>query len=398
MKSKAALCAVVLFLGLGVPRAFAQLQGSEVLFPHIGNGVLPNGAGTWTTQLVLLNNSASTASGGVMFLDEGGNNLTLETDRGTDYSFDISIPAHGLYTLETTGTGALVMGSAGGYFDHAVVGTAVFTYSTAQGKMTRVGVMSRLPMTTFLTPAEANTGIAIANPYGWPTQVEIRAYDSNGAQFGSTQTLTLSPGGHVANNVNVWWPVPANFQGSVRVYSLDSWVNCLAIGFTHNTLFDPAYSVSAISYDQLSTSYTGSMTLYYGPNAGNTGTMKVDGVEHFASNFFTGTMTSYNSTLGMTFTGPVMGNEDDYGLLYSFCFYLSPIDNVGWAIAQSNGDGSFSGYIVDDGAGNYGYFDLTPVAGSGSTIVRRSMRRTGKLSDYVIGPRLERLLPPPKSE
>jgi hypothetical protein len=396
MKSKATLCVVVcLFLGLGIPRAIAQSSyiptGSTMVFPHLGNGVQTNGV--WTTKFIFLNNSPSMTQGVLVFYDDNGNVLSLGTDQGTNSDFSITIPAHGIYSIETNGTGALVMGSAFAYFDHAVTGTSVFSFGTAQGQMTRVGVLSRLPMTAFVTPAEARTGIAIANPYGWSTQVEVDAYDTNGTQAGTT-TLTVPPGGHVAKNVYAFFPqLPLTFTGSVKIRSLDSWVSCLAIGFSSNSLFDPAYSVSAISYDELYTSYTGTGMTLYGPDAGEMSTVKADGLEQFSSNLFTGTLTSYNTTLGMTFSGPFIGNEDDWGILYSFSFILSGIDYPGWAIAYLNGD-TIVGYVVDDGAGNFGTFTLDPVSGSGSTIVKRSMRRTGKLSDYMAGPRIERLLPP----
>ena len=361
-----------LVLFLTAPEAFSQTSvptGSDLVFPQIANG--DQGNGVWRTNFVFVNNSPKSTQGQLSLFGDTGARLTVGTNRGTNSTFSITIPARGSYQIETDGTGTVLTGWGHAQFDHAVVGSAVFSFSTSQGRVLTVGVLGTIPKVTFLTPADASTGIALANPYSRTQTVELIAFDQNGTQVGTTQRLSLNPGQHLSRGARDFFPTLAsNFTGTIKARSVDLFLTALAIGAVPNSVSIVSYSLPTISYDELATAYSGSFTLVGGPNAGLSGTISATSLEHFDSNMFTGTMTTTNSA-GQSFSGPVLGNVDDYGLEYVFFFELQGLTDRGIATAEIQSDESLQGFIVDDGAGNYGTFSLSAQSGSGLTGVKR---------------------------
>lgn len=357
-----------LALFLAAPEAFSQSlvpTGSDLVFPQIANG--DQGNGVWRTNFMFVNNSPKSTQGQLSLFGDTGVRLSLGTNRGTNNTFSIIIPARGSYQIETDGTGTVVTGWGHARFDHAVVGSAVFSFSTSQGRMLTVGVLGTIPKITFLTPADTSTGIALANPYSRAQTVELKAFDQNGTQVGTTQRLSLNPGQHISRGARDLFPTLApNFLGTIKARSLDLFLAALAIGAVSNSVSIVSYSLPTISYDELATAYTGSFTLVGGPDAGLSGTISASSLEHFDSNMFTGTMATTN-TAGQSFSGPVLGNVDDYGLEYVFFFELQGMADRGIAAAEIQSDESLEGFLVDDGAGNYGTFTLSPQSGAGTT-------------------------------
>lgn len=344
-------------------------------FPHLANGIQPDGS-TWQTNFVFVNNSPSATQGWLDLYDDNGAALTLATSQGTYSSFDISIPANGTFEIETNGTGSVTGGWAIAYFDHSVVGSAIFSLKTSQGKMVSVGVPSNLqPAESFVSPATDLTGIALLNIYNVSNVIELQALDSSGNVVASTE-LTLEPGHHMAANLkDPPLSVPAGFRGSVYIYSTNAYIAALAIGFESNNI--PLYvswSYSNIAYDSLRTAYSGTFTLTGGPDAPGSGTITASNLEHFASTMFTGNVSTTLSSLVRS--GTFLGTCDDYGLVYTFYLMFDGASNRGLAVGELQGDGSLVGYIVDDGETNYGTFTLSP-QGSGYTL-RAPMQRQSR--------------------
>jgi len=358
------------FVVIGLPtRAWAQ-AGPTFYFPHIAYGG-DAATGQWQTNFIFVNNTGSDATGTLDLFGDNGAALVLATTEGTGSTFDIAIPAYGSFEIETNEAGLVRGGWARARdFDHAVIGSAVYALTTSQGKMVSVGVPSiQAAMGSFLSPATDRTGIALANIYNSSNTVDVLALDPSGIVVAQTQ-LTLGPKQHMAANLNTPpLSVPTGFRGSVYIYSENSYIAAMAIGVESNTSSATfvCWSYSNIAYDPVHTAYSGTFTLTGGPDAGTSGTVEFSNLEHFDSNMFTGNLTAISSG-GGTANGSFLCSSDDFGLVYTFYFVYQEVSNRGLAVAELQSDGSFVGYIVDDGEGNYGTFTIVPEDGSGYTL------------------------------
>jgi hypothetical protein len=351
-------------MGSATP-AWAQI----FYFPHIAYGG-DAATGQWQTNFIFVNNTGSDATGTLDLFGDNGAALVLATTEGTGSTFPIGIPAYGTFEIETNEAGAVRGGWASADFDHAVIGSAVYALTTSQGKMVSVGVPSiQEAMGSFLSPATDRTGIALANIYfDSSNTVDLVAFDPSGIVVATTE-LTLGPGEHIAKNLIDFSFVPAiptGFRGSVYIYSTNSYIAVLAIGVESNNVpLFVSWSYSNIAYDPVRTAFSGTFNLTGGPNAGGSGTITASELEQFDSNMFTG---NFSTTLsGVARTGVFLGTSDDFGLEYTFYLDFDGEPNRGLGVGELQGDGSFVGYIVDDGAGNSGTFTLTP-QGSGYTL------------------------------
>lgn len=361
------------FVSMGpATQAWAQ-AGSTFYFPHLANG--DTGNGIWQTNFVFVNNSPSTTQGTLDLYDDNGAPLVLATSQGTNSTFDISIPSYGTFEIETNGAGSVKGGWARADFDHSVVGSAIFSLKTGQGKMVSVGVPSIQKATgTFVSPATDLTGIALADIDGFGGTVDLLALDASGSVVASTE-LTLAPKHHTAMNLkDPPLSVPTGFRGSILIISTN--IAALAIGFEFNTPLYVSWSYSNIAYDSLRTAYSGTFTLVGGPDAGGSGTVEASNLEDFDSNMFTGNMSTTLS--GLVRSGIFLGTSDDYGLVYTFYLVFGGASNRGIAVGELQSNGDLSGFIVDDGEGNYGTFTLSPEQGSGYTLRAPRQARPAK--------------------
>lgn len=362
MRARSLFMAVLglVFLCFSVSESSAQNlvpTGTKLFFPHIADGSQGNGA--WQTDFVFENTSSNMAQGQLTLSSENGSALTLGTNLGSGSSFNLNIPPRGEVEVKTTGSGTLVAGWAVASFNQTVVGTASFSFTTSQGTVATVGVLGQLsPKTFFLIPAEASTGIAIVNPSTTLSNtVQLSASDQGGSQV-SSQTVTLSPGQHVSQLVSALFPgLSSNFIGTVRIRSTSGLgFLALAIGVVSNPSFPVIFSIQVIAYNELATSYSGRYNLV---SIMDNGTVSLSNIQWLSSNLFMATLTVSSQTSGQSLTGPVLGNVDDFGLLYSFAFQLPGLPSAGKATAVLQSDGSFSGFFSDIGNGNYGSFSFS---------------------------------------
>jgi hypothetical protein len=351
---------------IGLPtRAWAQV-GPTFYFPHIAYGG-DAATGQWQTNFIFVNNTGSDATGTLDLFGDNGAALVLATTEGTGSTFNIGIPAYGTFEIETNEAGAVRGGWARADFDHAVIGSAVYALTTSQGKMVSVGVPSiQEAMGSFLSPATDRTGIGLANIYDSSNTVDVWALDPSGNVVAQTEQ-TLGPGQHMAKNLIDFVPaIGVGFRGSVYIFSTNSYIAAMAIGVESNNVpLFVAWSYSNIAYDPLRTAFSGTFNLTGGPNAGGSGTITASELEQFDSNMFTGNFSTTFS--GVARTGVFLGTSDDFGLEYTFYLSFDGESNRGLGVGELQSDGSFVGYIVDDGTGNYGTFTLSP-QGSGYTL------------------------------
>lgn len=346
------LLAGVGLLCLGAGTAGAQGFGSLLTLPHVANG--SQGNGVWQTRFEFVNTSGATAQGTLRLFDDTGEDLVLGTDQETNNNFNITIPPGGAFALETDGSGELVTGWAFATFDHAVAGSALFFFSTpGEGQVVSVGVPDAPTFAAFVTPAQARTGIALANPFDLDQNLALEARDLNGNVVASAELL-LARGAHTSAIVSDLFPgLSADFTGSVKIRS-DLFFSALAIGFVPNELFDVGFNVPAFGFDELAVSYSGDFQ-----SGSDIGTISLSGVEPLNSHMVTGGLTMEVQPMGPSFTGPFQATVDDFGLAYAFYFLLEGRSDRGLALAELV-DGIFVGTIVDDGDGNLGSFVMDP--------------------------------------
>jgi hypothetical protein len=366
-------------------QAWAQAS-TNFYFPHLANG--NGGGGTWQTKFIFVSNNAFTTSSTLKLFDDNGAPLVLGTTQGSNSTFTFNIPAYGTVEIETDGAGSVLGGWASAQFSDAVIGSVVFFFKTGQGNVVSVGVPSvQSPTINFVSPATDRTGIALTNIYNTSNTVDLQAFDPSGNLVASTE-LTLGPGHHIAKNLIDYFPapsVPVGFHGSVLIFSANSWIAAIAIGFEFNSNLFVSWSYSNIAYDSLRTAYSGTFILVGGPNAPSSGTIELSNLEHFDSNMFTGNIST--TLAGQTRSGTFLGTSDDFSLAYMLYLSFTGVSNRGLALAEQQSDGSFTGYIADDGAGNFGTFTVTPVVGAGYTLRPRgqSLSRTPKKELRVWG-------------
>jgi len=332
--------------------------GTTLYFPHIANGNAGNGV--WTTDLVFINNSSSIATGQLSLFDDNGLPFSLGTNQGTGSLFNITLAPEGELDILTNGAGSVAGGWGLATFDHAVIGSATFAFSTsAGGELVSVGVLSTFPVDTFRSPADFQSGIAIANvDSSSAISVTIQAFDQNGNLAGS-DAFMLAPGQHTAKNLFQFIPALASMSiGSIKILASNPSMIALAIGVKSNTNLFVSHALPAIAYIGLAANYSGTYTLTLGPDSPALGTVTLTDVEVFHSGPFTAALNI--NFQGTIFTAPLLGNVDPFGLLYSFHFKVPQFPNIGRALAVRQANGTFTGFFVDIGTGDAGTFTLSP--------------------------------------
>ena len=162
------------------------------------------------------------ASGLVRFLDDDGDPLPIGiapnlegtvplgggiSDPENASSVNFNIPPRGAVTIETDGSGELMVGSAVVISDSRV--EAVIRWNGQQGVSGAVG--ESVPLTGFITPVRwrpggINTGIAMHNADPETETFDLMLLTEGGEELATT-SVTLKRGGHVAKFVDELFPV-----------------------------------------------------------------------------------------------------------------------------------------------------------------------------------------------
>jgi hypothetical protein len=200
-------------------------SNSAIYFPQFADGQ------GFRTSLVLLNTSSSTEAGTIAFLGESGSPVTIRPVGGTaGSSFSYSIPASGLFVLQTDGSvtsvqiGSIqVTPNAGAT---APVGAGIFSFSAGGILVSESGVPSAQATNRARIYVDQSgghrTGIAIASPGTSPATIGIQAYRTDGVTSAGNAPLPLNlvAGGHLAQYADeLITGLPSNFTGVVEITS-----------------------------------------------------------------------------------------------------------------------------------------------------------------------------------
>jgi hypothetical protein len=194
-------------------------------FPQFSDG------GGYVTTILLLNTSNATETGRLSILDDNGSPVVVRQAGGSsDSSFPYSIPAGGIYILQTDGspsavkTGFVRLTPDGGTSTPA--GSAIFRYSRGGTVVTESGVAATVPTTharVFVDKSGGHdTGLAIANPAASGSNILLKSFQLDGATAAGsgTASLPLTVNGHKAAFVGQMISgLPEGFTGILDISS-----------------------------------------------------------------------------------------------------------------------------------------------------------------------------------
>ena len=189
----------------------------DLYFPHLADGGAPSYK--FQTAITLLNPSTTTtASVGIALLADNGSPLALDFGQGSTSSVDLTIPPGGTRILRSAATSPTVLtGWAVVASNLPLQGTVQFRSIVNGAPQQEISALATLPSESYVSPATALLGIALANPYSTPVSVVVTAFDTGGDQVANA-TVTVGNLGHTSFNLNALIPqLPASFSGSVKI-------------------------------------------------------------------------------------------------------------------------------------------------------------------------------------
>ncbi len=209
---------VCVFVSLFMAKsAFPQ---NTYYLPQVANGSF--GGGSFKTTFVLFNNTDTPAVILMKFTDDQGNALTLNIP-GLGSNGQITLNGGASQTLQTDGSGSLVVGAATVTSTVAIGVTSLFTIYDSNGDfVTEAGVGNSPPMTKFVIPVDVtgafDTGLALFNPGSGAASVTLSLFDTNGTSASTPKVISLGRSAHLATFVDQQFPIN-NFRGTLEVES-----------------------------------------------------------------------------------------------------------------------------------------------------------------------------------
>jgi hypothetical protein len=204
-----------IFLAFSAACDLAHADTVIYYFPHLAFG------GGFQTTLTYVNYSPQGAACETTFYSDSGALLPVPfADEILSTRFDGLPPGAGLHVqTQAALTGPPVTGWAQAECTGPVKASLLYRLYDSQGAtQAEASVNStRVPATEFVTFAETQTGIALANPSQTTAAVTITALDSGGLSLGSTM-LQLAPNQHRAATVSSLLGL-TSFTGSVQITS-----------------------------------------------------------------------------------------------------------------------------------------------------------------------------------
>ncbi len=199
-----------------------------LVFPQIADGLL--GKLKYATSIILINNTASRATGKIELFKSDGTPMLVTMGGKTAASFDFDLAVRAVTRLVTSGTGDAKVGWSRVTMDQPISGAAIFHVFDAQGQaLAEVGVKSADLMTKFNLIADSigffDTGIAVAYPTNTTTTTSVyfELYNRDGFYVASRkESMKLAPSTHQALFMTQLFPDYASigeFEGTIRVTS-----------------------------------------------------------------------------------------------------------------------------------------------------------------------------------
>jgi hypothetical protein len=201
-------------------------SAAPIVFPHFAAG------GGWTTQIVLVNPTDATLTGGLEFRDPSGQ-VTNPFNNNLTYS----IPPRSSFEIQTPLASSLLTGSVriiptGNTSTPA--GLAIFSFQNQGITVSEAGVLAASPGSAFRVFAQSfgdfdhaaaasmRTGLAIANTSPQPTTVIVEVKNLNGGT-GLIGTLSIPGNGQRAlflNQISGIQTLLTPFKGMLQLTSL----------------------------------------------------------------------------------------------------------------------------------------------------------------------------------
>jgi hypothetical protein len=199
--------ASLLLLGLPHP-ARAQRQASSahvnLYFAQIADGQFSGGR--WQTALTFVNSNDAAASADLRLFGSDGGPLMVDFGAGLGSQFKITVAAKGSLTIASRPTSLPVRsGWARVYSDVPLVGSASFRLWLGSQASQEVTAPPTLPVIDYVSYANRDLGVAVANPNNRTLRVNAYLKLNSGALLGPS-LITLPPFGHTAFNVRDRFP------------------------------------------------------------------------------------------------------------------------------------------------------------------------------------------------
>jgi hypothetical protein len=195
-------------------------------FPHLAVG------GGWTSDFFITNQgSAATQSIHLLFYNDDGAPMVVNTSLGANSSFTFNLAAGETKPIRTdasgqTRTGYVICRAPAG---SAIRGSEVFRFSQGNKIITEAGVSLQDPLQHFSFPieirsgTETNSGVALLNPIIDSVQTSeqtiiVSLLKSDGSLYQSA-AIALAPGQHLARYINQQdlFPGLNDFAGSLSI-------------------------------------------------------------------------------------------------------------------------------------------------------------------------------------
>jgi sugar lactone lactonase YvrE len=196
----------------------AALVNSPLSFPHIAAGE------NFTTQLVLVNTTASTMTGRVRFANDSGVPMILGVNGSPASESAYSLPPHGTYLAELTSDTGLAAGSATVTPDSGQstpAGTAIFRYRVSGNLVTEAAAYATATRRSRMVVdyLGTQTGVAVSNPAATAATVTFTLMDRYG-NVADTASRSVPANGHLALFVHEMFPDVADpFSGLLDIAS-----------------------------------------------------------------------------------------------------------------------------------------------------------------------------------
>lgn len=213
---------LLLVLAWGVT---AQIEpegaGAVLYFPQLADGGSPSGE-QWETTLTFIHASLLTRESArlmVEFFNDQGGPLALDFGSGLASSFEFSVPAGGLRRFRSRmASPSVVTGWARALASVPVQGTVAFRQILSGRPVVELTAHAVTPTHTYAAAANADLGIALANPDPWDwITLEVVLRNSSGSYVGS-RTVTLPPLGHRSFNLrSLFTTLAPGFEGIVEI-------------------------------------------------------------------------------------------------------------------------------------------------------------------------------------
>jgi hypothetical protein len=211
---------VAALMTLAVP-ALAQLQPQSahvnLYFPQLADGGTPDNQ--WQTTLMFMNPNVTTpASIVVQFYNNDGSPLSINFGSGASAQLSLTVPPGGLTIVSSLAGTQTVVGWAIAYATVPVQGLVSYRrYENGRATL-EVADQATLPTFSYVSYANRNLGVAVANPYNTASTLLVTVYDSNGNQVGSAVSIDLPAWGHTSFNLNERFPgLSSTFQGTISI-------------------------------------------------------------------------------------------------------------------------------------------------------------------------------------